>query len=633
MLSEKVLFALNNVEDAYLEETRLFLQRPRNRRTPPSRRRLARTILIAAILAALLAATAYTVGYTIQQKRQTEIRQQLKINENNVPGYMEFAVPDENGNECAEGKPATSLLSTFCDGKTVVAYVSIAPISREEAWAAVIENRHVMLSQRISNDPNLAEVNPDKSRGSERFEGNFLRPPIPEGTNMAELSLEAFFSQYYDDETQSLLLATGYRTDAVNINLPVYLNICLLDYESLSTSMNNWLDEQFSSYHPKILRNYGTVEILAANSAYREVDFRGRQIELINPVNQKPLKILSVRVFPNRIEWKITHEEIEGIFETKKEQASLERNFALQKEWLQYYDDFRRDAALAFQDGTVLKLLSEDGTLYNDRILTMISRWVSTVDLEKLVGLRIGEQQFPFLPTVSVVLSESGGNDSATVNTVQLQKTPELAPTSQMLPMPAANTLSEITAPGFTWYSNYPEAMKEAEAIGLPDSPMSMIDDHSLTPRWDFYRNTRTDYHYVLRCGGGILFPNAACDCFGYQADQVELYFLYNAQSGILHETKAQAVRLYMVEYVIHTRNHHAVYLDLLEKLKTQYGSHPMEDETGVCWVNSGGAMIGLAEMINTVDPNYSAVRIVLEAPGAEEKLDELIRIQRQVSH
>ena len=70
MLSEKVLFALNTVNDAYLEETRELLDRSAVSQKP-AKSRIVRTILIAAVLAALMAATAYAI-VSIHQKRQQE---------------------------------------------------------------------------------------------------------------------------------------------------------------------------------------------------------------------------------------------------------------------------------------------------------------------------------------------------------------------------------------------------------------------------------------------------------------------------------------------------------------------------------------------------------------------------------
>lgn len=64
MLSEKVLFALNNVEDSFLEEAKEYLGRPSA--SPRSRRnKTVRVFLIAAILTALMGASAYAVKTSV----------------------------------------------------------------------------------------------------------------------------------------------------------------------------------------------------------------------------------------------------------------------------------------------------------------------------------------------------------------------------------------------------------------------------------------------------------------------------------------------------------------------------------------------------------------------------------------
>ena len=138
MLSEKVLFALNNVDDSFLEETRELLYRS-NLEQRPVKSRIIRTFLIAAVLAALMAATAYAV-VSIHQKRQQELRENLQIEENHVAGYQEFeevSTPEETATEQNEIEASVQLISTFRKGEFVDVYFSISPITREEAWDAI----------------------------------------------------------------------------------------------------------------------------------------------------------------------------------------------------------------------------------------------------------------------------------------------------------------------------------------------------------------------------------------------------------------------------------------------------------------------------------------------------------------
>ena len=132
MLSEKVLFALNTVNDAYLEETRELLDRSAVSQKP-AKSRIVRTILIAAVLAALMAATAYAI-VSIHQKRQQELRESLKIEETQVAGYQEFeeaSAPEETAAEPKEKEASVQLISTFRKGEFADVYFSISPITRD----------------------------------------------------------------------------------------------------------------------------------------------------------------------------------------------------------------------------------------------------------------------------------------------------------------------------------------------------------------------------------------------------------------------------------------------------------------------------------------------------------------------
>ena len=76
MLSEKIVFALNNVDDSYLEEAEDLLDNPAATQHTINKRTL-HVLLIAAVLAALL--TACAVGYSIHQRRQQELRESLNF--------------------------------------------------------------------------------------------------------------------------------------------------------------------------------------------------------------------------------------------------------------------------------------------------------------------------------------------------------------------------------------------------------------------------------------------------------------------------------------------------------------------------------------------------------------------------
>ena len=99
------------------------------RRVRP-RRRLRALLLTAAVLA-LMSATAYAVS-SIHQQRQSELREELKIEENQVSGYVEAELPAE-ATEAASREPRAVLLSVLPDFDDFLrVYVDVSPVEPEE---------------------------------------------------------------------------------------------------------------------------------------------------------------------------------------------------------------------------------------------------------------------------------------------------------------------------------------------------------------------------------------------------------------------------------------------------------------------------------------------------------------------
>ena len=86
------------------------------------RRKLWRTLLLAAVIASLLGVTAYAIGYGIHQQRQQELRQRMQIDEHQVENYIEYPVPTE---EAEIDQTTVTLLSSIADEEFVNFYFNI----------------------------------------------------------------------------------------------------------------------------------------------------------------------------------------------------------------------------------------------------------------------------------------------------------------------------------------------------------------------------------------------------------------------------------------------------------------------------------------------------------------------------
>ena len=226
MLSEKVLFALNNTDDSFLEETRELLGRSAVSQKP-AKRRIVRTILIAAVLAALMAATAYAI-VSIHQKRQQELRENLKIEENHVAGYQEFeeiSRPEGTAAEPNEKDASVQLISSFRNGRFADVYFSISPITREEAWDAIGWEQKNAIYVIASNSRELDDAYRKIGKGTEKdLYGRYpVLPPIQEDEYLrTHETREELLEKYYDADTQSLMLKTAFliSSDPIDWNKP-----------------------------------------------------------------------------------------------------------------------------------------------------------------------------------------------------------------------------------------------------------------------------------------------------------------------------------------------------------------------------------------------------------------------------
>ena len=402
MLSEKVLFALNTVNDAYLEETRELLDRSAVSQKP-AKSRIVRTILIAAVLAALMAATAYAI-VSIHQKRQQELRASLKIEENQVAGYVEFeeaSTPEETASEPKEKETSVQLISTFRNGEFVNVYFSISPISREEAWDA-INHGTVAICTYASNSSHLEDAHLKKNdRDNKDVYGKVItRPPIQEDEYLRAVnsSPEELMEKYYDQESLSLMLRERFvlSYDAVDWSKPVYINVKMIDFKSLQTpvDMSLSVEENLKDYHPICLKDYGTVSFVLSDTEYINADLRNKEILVSLPSSGKVLQVLGVKVYASEVEWRVTHENVDLIFNLPRDDdEAFHRGYEQLLEWLTIYDQVLNSSALIMKDGSQVKLSPSESSPYESGVVTLYSRLGSTIDLRKVDAISIMGQE------------------------------------------------------------------------------------------------------------------------------------------------------------------------------------------------------------------------------------------------
>ena len=398
MLSEKIIFALNNVDDLYLEEAEELLDKPIASRHAFNKRTL-HVLLIAAVLAALL--TACAVGYSIHQRRQQELRESLKIEENHVAGYQEFEkapTPEETTVE-SEGKtPSVQLISTFRNGRFADVYFSIAPITREEAWDAIGWEQKNAIYVIASNSSQLDDAYREIEKTEKDLYGRYpVLPPIQEDEYLrTHETREELLEKYYDADTQSLMLKTGFllSDEAVDWNKPVYMNVKIIELASLAMSMDETIEEYWARYDPVCVGDYGTVPVTISATESLMADFSGKSILVKAPSTDKVLNVLGVKIYASEVEWQVTHEDVDLIYNLPRDDdEAFRRGYEQLLEWLAVYDQALDSSALIMEDGTQIKLSPSESTPYENGVVTLYSQLDSTIDLRKVKAIRIIDQE------------------------------------------------------------------------------------------------------------------------------------------------------------------------------------------------------------------------------------------------
>ena len=399
MLSEKIVFALNNVDDSYLEEAEDLLDNPAATQHTINKRTI-QVILIAAALALLLAACA--LGYTIDQRRQQELRESLKIEENHVAGYQEFeetSAAAETSADSQEKAPSVQLISTFRNGEFVDVYFSISPITREEAWDAIGWEQKNAIYVIASNSRELDDAYRKIGKGTEKgLYGRYpILPPIQEDEYLrTHETREELLEKYYDADTQSLMLKTAFllSDEAVDWSKPVYMNVKIIELASLAMSMDETIEEYWARYDPVCVRDYGTIPVVISDTEYVAADFREKDILVPAPSRDKVLQVLGVKIYASEMEWQVTHEDVDLIFNLPRDDdEAFRKGYELLLEWLTIYDQVLDGSILIMEDGTQVKLSPSESTPYENGVVTLYSHLASTIDLRKVVAISVLGQE------------------------------------------------------------------------------------------------------------------------------------------------------------------------------------------------------------------------------------------------
>ena len=142
------------------------------------------------------------------------------------------------------------------------------------------------------------------------------------------------------------------------------------------------------------LRDYGTIPVSISDTEYIAADFGKEGIIIPVPSNDKVLRVFGVNIYPTQVEWQVTHEDVDLIYNLPRDDdEAFRKGYELLLEWLTIYDQVLDGSTLIMEDGTQVKLSPSESTPYENGVVTLYSHLGSTIDLRKVKAIRIIDQE------------------------------------------------------------------------------------------------------------------------------------------------------------------------------------------------------------------------------------------------
>ena len=355
MLSEKILFALNDIDDCFLEETSAFMAGKKSRRKTVTLKRKARTLLIAAIIMALLMATAYAV-YNIHAAKQRNLKEQLMIEESNTESYVEY---DTSTHETS----GLVLLSTINDGEFQKVYLDISPV-----------------------EPEIIAGFPDSYNFFWNIDGWELDGVSPWMIAIpvikTEPPLAVKITEAYDENSKTLTLECNVQNSAIeqvqqsNNYERVKLTVTLLDGQAMAESGNGNVSEWLSTQE-----SYGSIWITPTEQEIKYFDFHNT--EYIDKENGSEITLVGLELSPTSAVWKLNYADDEEIHVNQDQMRLIP--------WLQVEDRITNGARINFLNGESFCTFGALRSYYENGVVNCYCRWEKAIDISAVESVTLDD--------------------------------------------------------------------------------------------------------------------------------------------------------------------------------------------------------------------------------------------------
>lgn len=319
------------------------------------RRKLWRTLLLAAVIASLLGVTAYAVGYSIHLQRQQELRQRMQIDEHQVENYMEYPVPAE---EVETGQTTVTLLSSIADEEFVNFYFNISPIERDAVLTDAGEIDYTAME-----------------RFSCTFDGR---------TGSCVLPLREKGSPAYDEASKTLTCKSSFllaELERENAGFPLEVTVV----RSVGGDGVRTFD---------YLEELGRFTIEEGPALQSRICLFDTPVDFTCEELGKTGRVLGVELHPSSMTWLLEHEDADRFYYDLSHWQALSAEEsdwlqAVQVPWANAIDQAAR-GILHMADGTDFDVLSAESGIYEDGIVKRYSQWeLQTIDINTVTAITV----------------------------------------------------------------------------------------------------------------------------------------------------------------------------------------------------------------------------------------------------
>ena len=331
-------------------------------------RRTGRTLLFAAVIASLLTVTAVAAGLSIHQKRQSQLRRELGIDQNHVSDYVEAPLPA--GSE--EPEPGATLLSTVNDGEFQRVFVNVSPVEPE-----VIEH----FGSTWENADGSSWYYEFSFTGDGEHFGIAMPIVLTDGSGSAAAgTLAQLLASAYDEETGTLTLECDCFNTMFDFTRPYDLTLSLYK-----------MTRQDTDTLPEEIRSFGTVTVTPTQAEGRSIRF-DQPVPFENPATGGRGQVIGMELRSMSVELLLEHDDMETLYAPCQLEGEAQKAFfEEQTAWLNALNALEQSLVLTYADGRTQSGLAGMRSWYEDGLVhSYLGLGTGSIDIDAVTSVSIG---------------------------------------------------------------------------------------------------------------------------------------------------------------------------------------------------------------------------------------------------